>query len=81
VDERKIVIEALKVEAKNKPNERIFVGSKSYTYQEFALMLDKKVNSKAEREFVESFINSAVKMFKENKTFREKMKKLAGVGE
>jgi hypothetical protein len=76
-----IIIKALKLEARQKPNERIYVGFKSYTYSEFVEMLNhhKKLD-KAKKEFVESFLNASLKLFKENKAYREKILRLAGEG-
>ncbi len=80
MDEREIIIRALKAEATAKPNERIYVGFKSLTYKEFVEMLDNhKKLDKMGKEFVESFLKTAVKMFRENQAYRENMMKLAGV--
>ena len=74
-----IIIKALQLEAQQKPNERIYVGFKSYTYSEFVKMLnDHKKLSKAEKQFVENFLKTSLELFKENKAYREKILKLAG---
>jgi len=74
-----IIVKALKLEAQQKPNERIYVGFKSYTYAEFAQMLNNhKKLAKAEKEFVENFLKTSLKLFKENKAYREKILTLAG---
>ncbi|MEM1589682.1 MAG: hypothetical protein QW175_04640 [Candidatus Bathyarchaeia archaeon] len=79
MDEKKILIKALTVEAEQKPNERIFIGFKSYTYKEFASMLNhNKKLDKQTRKLVQNFINQALKMFRENEEFRKKMMMLAG---
>jgi hypothetical protein len=69
-----IIIKALKMEAERKPNERIYLGFKSYTYKEFINMLDnyEKLNND-EKQFVDRFLEESVKLFKENKAFREKI--------
>ena len=69
-----IIIKALKMEAERKPDERIYLDFKSYTYKEFINMLDnyEKLNND-EKQFVDKFLEESVKLFKENKTFREKI--------
>lgn len=79
MDEKKILIKALKLEAQHKPNERIYVGFKSFTYKEFACMLEN--NSRLDKEtkkVVDNFLKQALKMFRENHEFRNKMMTLAG---
>jgi hypothetical protein len=79
VDEKAVIIKALRIEAQRKPNERIYVGFKSYTYAEFVEMLDNhKSLTKAEKEFIENFLKTSLKLFRENQTYREKILKLAG---
>jgi len=79
--ETEIIVKALKLEARQKPNGRIYVGLKSYTYSEFAEMLDNhKKLSKTERQLVENFLNASLKLFRENQAYREKILKLAGEG-
>jgi hypothetical protein len=74
-----IIIKALKLEAQQKPNERIYVGFKSYTYAEFVEMLNNhKKLAKVEKEFVENFLKTSLKLLKENKAYREKILTLAG---
>jgi len=75
-----IIIRALKAEAMVKPDEKIFVGRESFTYAEFAGMLGTEKLQRNHRKFVENFLNSAKKMFKENPVYRQKMIQLAGVG-
>jgi hypothetical protein len=75
VNEIDIIIKALKIEAERKPNEQIYIiGFKSYTYKEFINMLDnyEKLNND-EKQFVDRFLEESVKLFKENKAFREKI--------
>ncbi|MFZ8849151.1 MAG: hypothetical protein ACO2OV_02805 [Thermoproteota archaeon] len=69
-----IMIKALKMEAERKPNERIYLDFKSYTYKEFINMLDnyEKLNND-EKRFVDKFLEESVRLFKENKAFREKI--------
>jgi ribosome assembly protein YihI (activator of Der GTPase) len=69
-----IIIKALKMEAERKPDERIYLDFKSYTYKEFINMLDnyEKLNND-EKQFVDKFLEESVKLFKENKAFREKI--------
>jgi hypothetical protein len=68
------MIKALKMEAERKPNERIYLDFKSYTYKEFINMLDnyEKLNND-EKRFVDKFLEESVRLFKENKAFREKI--------
>ncbi|MEM2281439.1 MAG: hypothetical protein QXZ68_05565 [Candidatus Bathyarchaeia archaeon] len=78
--EIEIIIKALKVEAESKPNERIYLGFKSYTYKEFANMLNNhRKLDKETRKLVEDFLDNALKLFRQNSEFRNKMLKLAGV--
>jgi ribosome assembly protein YihI (activator of Der GTPase) len=74
VNEIDIIIKALKMEAERKPDERIYLDFKSYTYKEFINMLDnyEKLNND-EKQFVDKFLEESVKLFKENKAFREKI--------
>jgi len=75
VNEKDIIIKALKIEAERKPNERIYItGFKSYTYKEFINMLDnyEKLNND-EKQFVDRFLEESTKLFKENKAFQEKI--------
>jgi ribosome assembly protein YihI (activator of Der GTPase) len=74
VNEIDIIIKALKMEAEKKPNERIYLDFKSYTYKEFINMLDnyEKLNND-EKQFVDKFLEESVRLFKENKAFREKI--------
>jgi len=62
------------MEAEKKPNKRIYLDFKSYTYKEFINMLDnyEKLNND-EKQFVDKFLEESVRLFKENKAFREKI--------
>jgi hypothetical protein len=76
-----VIVKALKLEALSKPDEKIYVGSRVYTYREFAGMLnDRRKLDKTDRRFVESFLKTSVKMFKKDQSFRERMLRLAGEG-
>lgn len=77
--EVEIIVKALKAEATQKPNEIIYAGRESFTYKEFIAMLNSKKLQKNHKKLVKSFLNSAVKQFKENEPFRHKMLDLAGV--
>jgi len=73
-----VIVKALKIEAMRKPNERIFVGFKTYTYAEFAEMLSGQKNlSKADKQLIKSFLEDSVKIFKESQLFRLKILELA----
>jgi hypothetical protein len=77
--EVEIIVKALKLEAQQKTGQRIFVGRKSYTYAEFVEMLDNHEKlGKDEKQFIENFLKTSLKLFKENQTYREKILKLAG---
>lgn len=79
MDAKTVIIKAITAEAKHKPKERIFIGFKSYTYEEFASIINhKRKLDKRTRDAVEDFINRAVKMFNENEEFRKRMLLLAG---
>ena len=74
-----IIVKALRIEAMQKPMEKIFVGFRTYTYAEFAEMLNNHKNlNKAERQLVKDFLDKSLKTFKENQAFREKILELAG---
>jgi hypothetical protein len=79
MDEIEIIIKALKAEALSKPSEKIIAGFESFTYKEFAEMLDKK--KLQSNQIVDAFLNSALKMFKENSSYKQKMLELAGIKE
>jgi hypothetical protein len=74
-----IIIQALKVEALQKPNEKIIAGKEIFTYREFAEILNSHKLQKNHKKLVEVFLKSAVKMFNENPTYRQHIMKLAGV--
>ena len=73
MDDLQIIIEAIKVEATLKPNEKLFIGPISVTYAELA----SKINGRKKDKLVESFMTHALKEFKSNPKFREVMMKLA----
>ena len=77
--EVEIIVKALKAEATQKPNEIIYAGRESFTYKEFIAMLNTKRLQKNHKKLVETFLQSARKMFNENSTYRLKMMQLAGV--
>lgn len=78
--ESEILIKAFKLEAQRKPDERIFIGFKTYTYKEFSSLLDNHQKlDKETKKLIQSFLNQALKMFRENEEFRNRMKMLAGV--
>ena len=79
MNELEIIIKAIKIEAAQKPHEIIYAGRERFTYKEFADMLNRKKLQKNHKKLIESFLNSAVKQFKENELFRHKMLGLAGV--
>ena len=79
MNEKQIVVLALKEEAKHKPKEKVFFGERVYTYEEFVEMLNRRKLKREERKIVQGFLKNAVKMFKENEAFRSKMMELAGV--
>jgi hypothetical protein len=74
-----IITRALQAEATQKPMEIIYAGRESFTYKEFVGMLNRKKLQKNHKKLVESLLNSAIKQFKENEVFRNKMLDLAGV--
>jgi hypothetical protein len=69
----KIIVKAIKIEALQKPNEKIIAGNIVITYREFVEML----NSKTHEKIVKNFLKSAVKLFNENPLFKENILKLA----
>ena len=77
--EVEIIIKALRIEALQKPEEKVMAGKEVFTYREFAEMLNSKKLQKNHRKFVESFLQSAIKMFNENPTYKQKVLQLAGV--
>ena len=79
MNELEIIVKALRAEASQKPNEIIYAGRESFTYKQFASMLNSEKLQKNHKKLVESFLNSAVKQFKQNEAFRHKMLGLAGV--
>ena len=78
-NELEIIIKALRAEASQKPNEIIYAGREKFTYKEFASMLNSGKLQKNHKKLVESFLNSAIKQFKQNEAFRHKMLNLAGL--
>ena len=80
MSERDILIRAFKAEARMKPKEKIILGRKVYTFEEFASMLGSgRRLPKEERNLVRSFVDNALRMFRENPAYRQKMMSLAGV--
>jgi uncharacterized protein YggL (DUF469 family) len=74
-----IITRALKLEASQKPNEIIYAGREKFTYKQFVGMLNSGKLQKNHKKLVESLLNSAIKQFKENEVFRNKMLDLAGM--
>lgn len=75
-----IIIKAVKLEAKSKPEEKIFIGTKVFTFKQFADMINNHNSLKREdRKIIKACLNNFVKMFRENKVYRSKMMLLAGV--
>jgi len=73
-----IIIQALKIEAKMKPDARIYVGTTTYTYREFADMLDQYPG--VNNHFVKTFLSSAVNLYNSNNAFKRRMISLAKEG-
>jgi hypothetical protein len=73
-----LIIQALKAEAAQKPNEKIIAGKEIFTYREFVEVLNSHKLQKNHKKLVEAFLKSAVKLFNENPTYRQKILKLAG---
>jgi hypothetical protein len=68
-----LIIKAIKIEALNKPDEKIIIGDVIITYRQFAEML----NSKNHENIIKDFLKTAVKLFNENPVFKENILKLA----
>ena len=80
MSEREILVRAMKAEARMKPDTKIRLGWSFYTYREFADMLGSNEElSKEEEGRLKSFMENALKMFRENPAYRDKMMDLAGV--
>ena len=80
MNDLEIVIKAFQMEARQKPNEKIFFGAKGYTFEEFAKLINGlKHLPRAERKLVQGHLDRTLKMFRENETFRANMMRLAGV--
>jgi len=77
--EVEIIVKALKAEASQKPMEIIYAGRETFTYEEFVGMLNSRKLQKNHKKLVESFLQSARKMFNENPTYRQKIMQLASV--
>jgi hypothetical protein len=75
LDAKDVVIKALKMEALQKPDEKIILGRTVLTYRQFAEMLG---GGSGDGKVVEEVVRSAVLMFKKNPAFRERMLRLAG---
>jgi hypothetical protein len=75
LDAKDVVIKALKMEALQKPDERIILGRTVLTYRQFAEMLG---GGSGDGKVIDEIIKSAVLMFKNNPAFRERMLRLAG---
>jgi len=68
-----LIIKAIKIEALNKPDEKIIIGDVIITYRQFAEML----NSKNHENIIRDFLKTAVKLFNENPVFKENILKLS----
>lgn len=68
-----LIVKAIKIEALNKPDEKIIIGDVIITYRQFAEML----NSKNHENIIKDFLKTAVKLFNENPVFKENILKLA----
>jgi len=71
---KEIILNAIRLEAKTKPNEHIIVGSQVFTFEEFARISNG--GTKAQRRIVKSFLKKAVKLYESNTTFRMQMLKV-----
>ena len=76
-----LIVKALVLEAMSKPDEKIYVGPRVYTYREFASILNGRGKlSKADRRFIEKLLEESYRLFREDQAFRERILKLAGEG-
>lgn len=74
----KIIVEAIKIEAKRKPDERIYYGTRSMTYREFAEKVDKVIEKNDNDSFIKDFLAYALKKFNDNPSFQKAMKSIVG---
>jgi len=72
---RRIALLAIKEEARRKPGERIYVGSKSFTFEEVAEGLDK-----GDPFLIENFFNPFLKRLKSSVLFRKQVLRMLEVG-
>jgi ribosome assembly protein YihI (activator of Der GTPase) len=70
VDEIELTKRILRALAERKPNEKIFIGSRTLTYREFINMIDNYERlSQEEKQFVDKFLGKCVHLFKISKVF------------
>ena len=70
----KIAIEAIKLECKEKPNEKIIIGSKVFTYAEVSRKAENG-DKFIQKYFVEPYIN----FLKESEEFRKRVLSMLGL--
>ena len=73
-----IIINAIRAEAKIRPNEKIFFGPVTYTFEEFAKMLNGPSNRK-EKKIVKNHLKTLIRMFETNDLYRKQVLSFAGV--
>lgn len=69
---RELIIKAIEIESLSKPDEKIVIGDKIFTYAEFAKILKQK----REKEIINAFLNQAEQLFLHNEAFKTKILEL-----
>jgi len=69
---RELIIKAIEIESLSKPDEKIIVGNKIFTYSEFVALLKQK----REKEIINNFLNQAEQLFLSNEAFKAKILEL-----
>jgi hypothetical protein len=82
LNEREIILRAIRAEARLKPKELVILGRRVFTFEEFAEKLNAEEKlPKEDKTLIKAWMKNTLKMFKENEAFRVQMLSLAGAGE
>lgn len=74
----RIIINAIKAEARIRPDEKIFFGPLSYTFKEFAGMLNDRRLPRRERKLVKTHLKTLMRMFETSETYRKQVLSFSG---
>ena len=70
MNEMELTKRILRALAEKKPNEKIFIGPRTFTYREFISMIDNYERlSQEDKQLIDKFLEECVHLFRINKVF------------